>query len=65
MKARQIEPAALVDALNSGPGEPHEDVRSAAESFDVNERTVYRRITEYGISRDYRWVVEDEQAEAA
>lgn len=57
-----IEPLALVDALNSGPGEPHEDVRAAAEVFQVNERTVYRRITQHGIKREYRWVIENTEA---
>ena len=62
MTTRQIEPTDLVDALNAGPGEPHEDVRAAAEVFMVNERTVYRRITQHGIRRIYRWVIEDTEA---
>lgn len=54
-KPIEIEPAALVIALNAGPGRPHDDVRLAAETFEVDERTVYRRIKDNGIRRVYRW----------
>lgn len=59
---RAIAPEELVAVLNAGPGEPHEDVRSAAQVFDVNERTVYRRISQHGIRRVYRWELGEKEA---
>lgn len=58
MTRRDIEPTALLKALNDGPGDPHADVRSAAMTFGVAERTVYRRISEFHIRRVYRWELE-------
>jgi hypothetical protein len=66
MRQRDIPPTALVEALNGGPGSPREDVRKAAEDFDTSERTVYRRINQYGIAQICRWTLPDDgEKEAA
>lgn len=62
MRVHRPHPGELVEALNAGPGEPHGDVKEAAQVFSVTERTVYRRIKQYGIRRVYRWELPDEEA---
>ena len=62
MEIPQLTPLALVDALNAGPGEPRRDVQRAAEVFRLSERTVYRRIRDYGIRQVYHWEMPEEEA---
>lgn len=62
MRQRDIDPTALLEALNGGPGDARGDVRKAAESFDTSERTVYRRINEYGIRQVCHWELPSEEA---
>lgn len=65
MRQRDIPPIALVEALNGGPGSARDDVRKAAEDFDTSERTVYRRINEFGIRHICHWEMPEGGEEAA
>ena len=62
MRHRDIDPNALVEALNGGPGDARGDVRKAAEDFETSERTVYRRITEFRIRQVCHWEMPEEEA---
>lgn len=62
----KLTPLHLVDALNLGSGlSAGEDVRAAAEAFEVSERTVYRYINEFGIRQRCTWELPEGGQEAA
>ena len=62
MTTPDMTPLTLLDALNAGPGESRKDVQHAVEVFDISERTVYRRINEYGIRQVCHWELPTEEA---